>query len=431
LSLSFKKYTMKFHFLFFKALLCLVIFYTGNIVHAQCSYHSALAGSNSAVTFNLSGGSFQSYGCAPIDPTYWVAGNAGPMTVTFTTPQTNPSFRVWGMNDDDVASVQVNGNSYSLNSGTASLAPKVVCGISPGPDGVAFVGGNLTGANSPGLGNYSYQDVTINAANVSSITVQSLSGAGWGFVGVSTSGLSISTSAINTSCGNSNGSASVSVTLGSGSFTYLWSNGGTTDTINNLSAGNYTVTVSGTGGCSAVASVTVNSSGNTPVTITSDKSVMCSGDSAAICAPAGYTSYVWNTGQTGQCITTKLAGNYYVTVTDAGSCTAASNHLALSVYPSPPVSVTVNGDTLTGYDAVTYQWYHNNVLIPGATSDVYIALQGGNYTLAVTDTNGCRSFSTNLTVVLGMNDLVNEAVVAVYPNPLASGNNRKPVGKQV
>lgn len=149
-----------------------------------CTY-VAVTATSPALTFTGSGGSLQSYGCAPIDPTYWMAGANMAMTVTFAQPQDRPAIRVWGMNTDDTASIQVNGAAYTLDATTASLAPKVTCGVSPGPDGVAFVAGNLAGANTPSDGNFSYQDVTIEHAAVSSITITSLTGAGWGFAGAS------------------------------------------------------------------------------------------------------------------------------------------------------------------------------------------------------------------------------------------------------
>ena len=105
-------------------------------------------------------------------------------TVTFTQPMERPAIRVWGMNTDDTASVTVNDAAYPLDTTSATPGTKVVCGQSPGPDGVAFVGGTLAGANTPAEGNYSYQDVKLNATGVQSIKITGLSGAGWGFVGV-------------------------------------------------------------------------------------------------------------------------------------------------------------------------------------------------------------------------------------------------------
>lgn len=151
----------------------------------MCTYVAVTAVGPVGLSYSFSGGTSQSFGCAPIDPTYWMSGSGMSVTVTFTAPEARPSFRVWGMNTDDTASVKVNGVAYPLDAASASFSSKVVCGLSPGPDGVAFVGGVLAGANTPAQGNYSYQDVTLETTGVTSITVTGLTGAGWGFAGVS------------------------------------------------------------------------------------------------------------------------------------------------------------------------------------------------------------------------------------------------------
>jgi hypothetical protein len=155
-------------------------------IHAQCQYIPAASESSDILTYDLSGGTFASYGCKPIDPTYWVSGSTGgTMKVTFTTPASNPSLRVWGMNDDDTAAISVNGSYYPLTPSSASYGRKVVCGTSPGPDGVSFVHGKLVGVNSNSDANFSYQDITIRTSDVSTIVITAESGNGWGFAGVS------------------------------------------------------------------------------------------------------------------------------------------------------------------------------------------------------------------------------------------------------
>jgi hypothetical protein len=153
--------------------------------NGQCKYIPATSTQTDTLSYTFSGGSFQSYGCSPIDPTYWLSGNGNSVTVTFVNPESYPTFRVWGMNTDDVASVMVNGVSFPLNSESATYDPKVICGISPGPDGVIFLDGNLVGANTPSEGNYSYQNVQLNATDVTTMKVTGISGAGWGFAGTS------------------------------------------------------------------------------------------------------------------------------------------------------------------------------------------------------------------------------------------------------
>ncbi len=226
----------------------------------------------------------------------------------------------------------------------------------------------------------------------------------------------------NANCNQCNGTATANPQGGTAPFTYLWSNSATSQSITGLCAGTYHVTITDAGGNSGSASVTIIQTGSSgTVSLTADKTAMCSGDSAMICAPAGYTSYQWNNGLTSQCIYAKLAGNYYVTAVDAGNCTVTSSAMGITVYPLPPVSISVNGDTLTAYNSVTYQWYLNNVPIPGATSNVYIATQSGDYSVAVSDNNGCISYSTKVTLVTGINDLKSGEGLKVYPNPLQTG----------
>ncbi len=227
---------------------------------------------------------------------------------------------------------------------------------------------------------------------------------------------------INTSCGAANGSLTVNVQGNNAPYTYLWSNAQSTATISGLAGGTYNVTVRDGSGCSFTTTGIIDSTytnGNVP--LSGNPAVICSGDSAYICAPPAYTAYIWNTGDTTQCIYSGLAGNYYVTVTDNGNCTATSHGFNLSAYPLPPVSVTVNGDTLLGFNAVTYQWYFNGTPISGATSPVYIAPQPGLYQLLVSDTNGCYALSNPFEIVTGISDLYLTGVVSVYPNPFGDG----------
>jgi len=168
-----------------KLLFTILISFIAFTANAQCHYIPSTSTATDTLSYSFSGGSFQNYSCAPIDPTRWLSGSGNSVSVTFVNPESNPSFRVWGMNDDDNVSVSVNSVSYPLNSLSASYDTKVVCGISPGPDGVLFSGGNLVGANSNVQGNYSYQNVQLKVTNVTSITITGISGAGWGFAGVS------------------------------------------------------------------------------------------------------------------------------------------------------------------------------------------------------------------------------------------------------
>jgi hypothetical protein len=164
--------------------------------------------------------------------------------------------------------------------------------------------------------------------------------------------------------------------------------------------------------------------------ITASQTIFCADDSALVCAASGYASYVWNTGATTACINANLAGSYYVAVTDNNGCSVESNHLAITVHPLPPVAISVNGDTLSVYHAVTQQWYLNGNAINNATSNIYIPTQGGSYTVSVTDSNGCVATS-NPVVISGIVKPGDEDMVTVYPNPLFDGNWQLKVGNDL
>lgn len=228
------------------------------------------------------------------------------------------------------------------------------------------------------------------------------------------------------SCGNNNG---VLTCLGINGFAPInvqWNTGGnnigSTYQVSNLSAGTYYFNAIDAIGCTIDTSfVLVNTVGAGTVSISSSADTICGGGVATICAPSGFTSYQWNNGETTQCITTRIAGSYYVTVTDAGNCTASSVVQAIYAHPLPPVSVTINVDTMTAYNGVTYQWYFNGEAIAGATGSQYVATQNGNYAVVITDVNGCGASSNTIGMVRTDMGITIERDIVVYPNPNANG----------
>jgi hypothetical protein len=186
-----------------------------------------------------------------------------------------------------------------------------------------------------------------------------------------------------------------------------------------IMAGTYLDTLLSQAGCDSLVFTELVVKNEPPITIIADTLIICASNTANICAAPGYANYQWNNGFTGSCISASLAGNYYVTVTDHNGCTAGSNYLYVSVIPLPPVAISVNGDTLSAYNAVTYQWLFNGDTIPGATDETFIALQNGNYQVAVTDTNGCGATSNIIAInTNGINVATgNEVWIGIYPNP--------------
>jgi SdrD B-like domain/SprB repeat len=121
------------------------------------------------------------------------------------------------------------------------------------------------------------------------------------------------------------GSASVTAANGKTPYSYLWSGGQTTASINNLIAGTYTVTVTDGDGCSKTTSVTLTGPSSQPaVAISSSSNASCTAGGNAVAAAtsglAPYT-YAWSNGTTGATASGLAAGTYTVTATDANGCT--------------------------------------------------------------------------------------------------------------
>ena len=154
--------------------------------------------------------------------------------------------------------------------------------------------------------------------------------------------------------------------------------------------------------------------------IDADKTSFCPGDSTQICAQSGNYNYLWNTGETTSCIYTQAEGAYDVTVIMNDNCTAISNQILISVYPSPSVSISISGDTLRGFGAASYQWLYNDIPIAGANSSIYIVFDPGSYSLQIVDSNGCTATSTPQ-FVSGINGSIADNYVSIYPNP-SKGN---------
>ena len=219
-----------------------------------------------------------------------------------------------------------------------------------------------------------------------------------------TTGPSASVTGTNVTCnGGSNGTASVTASGGTSSYTYLWSNGSTSTSLSGLSAGTYTVTVDDGTTCQAVQSIVITEPTALSITIAGNN-IGCSGFStgSAFAFVTGGTasySYSWSNGSTSNVAFALAAGTYTLTVTDANSCTATQSvtitqpSSALSTTISSTTNVSCNGGndgsaTVTasgGTPTYGYSWSS------GATSATASNLSAGTYIVTVTDANGCVS----------------------------------------
>ncbi|NNE29716.1 MAG: T9SS type B sorting domain-containing protein, partial [Saprospiraceae bacterium] len=193
--------------------------------------------------------------------------------------------------------------------------------------------------------------------------------------------------------GGDNGSIEITTSGGYGGYTYLWSNGQTTDDIDNLAQGSYTVTATDQNGCFAVESFTLFGA---PATVSFIPEIPnCTGfsDGCLEANPVGGTEpydYVWSNGGTAQKICALSAGTYSVTVTDANGLIVINEFALLD---PPPITVVIEnlGDNslLANVAGGTTPYNYNWNTSGGDTSSQVDNLAPGTYAVLVTDANDC------------------------------------------
>ena len=141
--------------------------------------------------------------------------------------------------------------------------------------------------------------------------------------------------------------------------------------------------------------------------------------------------YIWNFGDPASGInntanaqypihTFSAPGTYTVTLTLPSDCNpiAVSKQVIISQTPPMVPIININNIYLESTAAAFYQWYLSGNIIAGATSQSYIPITNGNYTVTITDTAGCSQTSLpfNFTTVNVKSKPQNKNVV-IYPNP--------------
>ncbi|GAB5526498.1 MAG: hypothetical protein Roseis2KO_43700 [Roseivirga sp.] len=216
-----------------------------------------------------------------------------------------------------------------------------------------------------------------------------------------TEGLTVTPKITNVLCsGESTGSIELTVSGGTGPYTYLWNTGATTEDILNVLPGAYQVTVTDSQGCTRLERYDVIA----PDALSISESVSAlscfeSGDGAINVTISGGTqpyTYLWSNGASTEDLAGLTAGTYTVTVTDSGNCSTSGNFIV-----DQPTEIIINpltrgvscfGETdglidisvSGGLAPYTYTWSE------GSTTQDLTGLAGGTYTVTVTDNTNCQ-----------------------------------------
>jgi hypothetical protein len=148
---------------------------------------------------------------------------------------------------------------------------------------------------------------------------------------------------------------------------------------------------------------------------------LCNGGAVVLTAPAA-SSYSWTTGDTTQSIIVTQPGSYSYFV-NVNTCFSFSNTInVIAQGTTQPPAISQQGNVLISYvqpGTISYQWYYEGALIPGATASTYAFTMNGCYTLSVLSSSGCEALSNIVCIVnTGMVEN-NSNDISVFPNPVS------------
>ena len=279
--------------------------------------------------------------------------------------------------------------------------------------------GSITVSVSGGTGAYTYswsQDLTLNNS-----TASSLLGGTYTTTVTDANNCSLSTSntinqpsaisfgaqnITNVSCaGSSDGVAQITVSGGTGAYTYTWNGVNGSNPQTGLAANTYNVIVTDANSCTASTSVLITEPGAIFVTLL-PHDVKCFGgndgsiDAAVSGGTPGYF-YVWSDTQAGTSDTMLTAGLYTITVFDSRNCSVSSSTnvnqptvlgvsaTSTQVSCAGSVDGIINAVANGGTSPFSYTLMQGGSALQTNTSGNFTGLNSGNYDVDVVDANGC------------------------------------------
>ena len=340
-----------------------------------------------------------------------VSGGAAPYAYRWSNGATTQNLSGLAAGTYTVAVTDANGCTSTAGATILEPAALRLSVTSPRPSCSGGSTGNVGAAVSGGSAPYAYlwsngattQNLSGVAAGTYSVTVTDARGCtatGAATVTESTQLTALASKTDATCYDAHNGTVTLATSGGTAPFTYLWSNGATTQNLTGLAPGTYTVTVTDANGCTASGGATVGR----PTRVLASAvptGARCAGGtgSVALTASGGTAplAYLWSNGATTQNLSGVSAGTYSVTVTDANGCTATATATvneptqlratatataaSCAGGATGSVALAVSGGTAPS----TYQWSN------GAMTQNLSGVAPGTYSVTVTDARGCTA----------------------------------------
>ncbi|WP_276134907.1 LamG-like jellyroll fold domain-containing protein [Polluticoccus soli] len=204
--------------------------------------------------------------------------------------------------------------------------------------------------------------------------------------------------------GTNTGSINITATGGTAPYNYAWSNNATTEDINGIGMGNYSVVVSDAINCTASNAFTVSQPAQLLATASVSNALIYNtntgGINLTVAGGVGPYSFSWSNNASTEDITTVGAGTYTVTVTDANGAMFTATYTITQPDPLTVTGVVANATIYNlangainitpagGVGPYTYGWTNN------ATTEDIASIGAGIYSVTITDANGATATGT-------------------------------------
>ncbi len=301
----------------------------------------------------------------------------------------------------------------NTNNGVAAVS------VSGGSGNYTYLWGNgETSATLPGVG-YGLYEVTVGDGPGCSRSADV-------FVGQNSSLALIFSPGFLQCASSPDGTVDIDVTGGTGPYTYLWSTGDTTQNLDSVTGGIYTVVVTDADGCMLTDSTELTSIFGSEYTVVATDESCAGANNGSLFVQAGGTfpfpptAYLWSNGGTAAAIYNLAPGTYTVDVTDFFGCTETLTGTVGSGTGNFNVNISQQNNTLYATTSPNYQWYFNGNQISGATQQTYNITQSGNYYVVASGGGNCIDTSNIIEATYNPDNILENALlenVMVYPNP--------------
>jgi hypothetical protein len=185
-----------------------------------------------------------------------------------------------------------------------------------------------------------------------------------------------------------NGIIDLTVAGGTGPYTFKWSDGQTTEDLEGLSSGEYTVVVTDASGCSQNGVVIIDENQGISLQAASTTSESCAGNdgSIEIIASGGTGPYIyqWSNGSSSSSVSGLKSGSYSVKVKDATGCITEASY------------IIGKEDGISSPVAASFEACGDQIICRGESASIKINYSGtGTWSFSYTDGKESKSITTS------------------------------------